>query len=1753
MRRRIWSTLCGHLRRSIWRPRAIKPERAFRTASERLEPRLVLDGGLVISELLAINGGGGPNNPPGYTALADEDGDFSDWIEIHNPTAQDVNLEGWHLSDDADDLDQWTFPAKIIMAGDHLVVFASDKDRTDPAAPLHTNFKLDGGGEFLALVAPDGQSIASQFDPEFPRQLSDVSYGIGDAVTTNEELVGEGSSARILVPTNDDLALSWTGAAADEPFVDGAWRQAFIGVGYDTQNGGPLAGAFETDVQQAMFGNSSSLYVRAAFEVADPQQLSTLTLRMQYDDGFVAYLNGQRIASRNAPASLDDRSAATADRPAAQAVVFEEFDVSDHAGLLRLGSNILAIHGLNDSALSSDFLISPELLTRRTITSPLEYFTTPTPGETNIEGGLGLVADTQFNFRRGFYSEPIDVEITTDTPGAEIRYTLDGSKPTATFGHIYQEPIHIETTTTLRAAAFMVGSIPTNVDTQTYLYLDDVLRQDGSGLPPHANWGHAGGGGDWAVDPDIVNHAVQSNRLTTDDLRSVPTLSLVLPWADMFGSGGQGIYISGKGREKAVSIEQILPDGSTGFQIDGSVEIQGGSSTGRWKADKLSMQLTFKEPYGPTKLKADIFGEEATDRFDTFILDAVLNFGFHHPSTGQTAFAKFIQDQFVANVQNAMGGYAPRARYHHLYINGLYWGMYYVHERPDESFAEAYLGGDKEDYDVLKHTRFTVVNGSSSHYNNVLVARAGANLSSSAAYNAVAEVLDIPNLIDYMITNFYAGNDDWAHHNWYASRDRVTPGAKWRFHSWDAEHVLKSTTVDLTERGSSGNNFGAPTWLHTRLRANAEYRQLFADRVQKHFFNDGILTKENAAAEYQKLMDEIDRAIVGETARWGDNRVSRPYTRDDWLRTQNGLLDNYFPVRSNNVLGQLRNDGLYPNSGGVQPPSFNQHGGEMAEGFRLAIDRENASGTIYFTTDGSDPRLTGGAVNNDSAQVYSGAPVLLERSTLVKARVRRSGSWSPLVEAEFLSPPVMLSLSEIHFNPAAADEGDTRDSNAFEFIEFFNHGQATIDTRELRLVEGVDFDFSTGSVSSLEPGQRMLVVRDVDAFSARYPNVDANLIAGPFVDSGLKNGGETIRLAAAFDQTVFELTYDNKWYGLTDGDGFSLVRRDANDRSADPNLRETWRASNDFGGSPGAPDVFSVSLPEALVINEALAHTDAAPGDRIELLNNTTDETIDISGWFLSDDSSHVRKFQIPNRPPLAPGEMVVFDGLGAGGFSVGGAAGVIVPFALSELGDKVVLHAATAGGDLLGYREDIDFGASDREVAFGRYVKSTGGKDIVAMSENTFGDPNALPVVGPIVIHEIMYSPAAGGRASEFIELRNITGEAVSLAGWKIGGGIDFVFPTFPPEERITIPAGGLVLLTPTEPSEFLAGHGVPAGAIVVGPYDGSLENNGESITLRKPGEPEPDGSVPMILVDRIRYNNQQPWPPGADGDGPALQRREIDQYGNDPINWTLSFPGGTPGDFAVPPQVTEVLVRGSDWSDEFLARLAAEGAGEGGFSIRGGAAQLQTLPWQNIDQLIVRFSEEVNVFQSDLKLLGVNAAAIKVADFDDDLPRSATWTFSAPLKADKLLLVLSDAITDVSGFPLDGNWSSGDTLPSGNGAIDNDDAFRFRFTVLPGDAIADAAVSRGDLIDQIHGLGSIASDAGYDIRLDINADGQIDLADVRSLLLRIGTTLPSSEPNESSGANALSNRAVSSRSRQVHLVGASKRFRKALWMYSF
>jgi len=622
---------------------------------------------------------------------------------------------------------------------------------------------------------------------------------------------------------------------------------------------------------------------------------------------------------------------------------------------------------------------------------PWKYLVEPSPGGANGPAYAGIVADTQFNPDRGFYEAPVEVTITCDTPEAQIRYTLNGSDPTPSHGILYNGPVLISSTTCLRAMAYKSDWKSTNIDTHTYLFLDDVITQatdptTGEQVTPEGcptSWGSVTG--DYQVDPDVVGQGGSDlfNGLYADtirdDLKAVRTISLAMDVDDWFGNTGIYINQSQDGTERAASIEFIDPNGRSSLQANCAIAMQGGVSGGgtslnRWKTFKLSMRPRFKprtddgtETGGPSKLDARLFADSPVEKVNTVVLDAVLNHSWLH--SGQHNDVVYVQDQVVADLHNAMGGYSPHGSYAHLYINGLYWGMYYIHERPDHAWAAEMFGGDEDEYDAIKHSSSGVINdglgGSARSNYNAMVAAAStvaSNPDDLAAYEALCELLDVDNFISYILTNWFTGNHDWPHKNWYATH-RNTPDGRWRFHSWDAEHTLEWT-----------NDFGqSPSNLHTMLDGSAEYRLRFADLAHRFFFNGGPLSFPAAQETYKARLQEIDRAIVGESARWGDARRSTPHTREDWVDDQQSRLAR-FERRSEDILNRLRSAGLYPD---IEAPEFQvdghaQHGGSLTTASELTMEAE--AGTIWYTLDGTDPRSPGtGQMSNEYAFVAEDA------------------------------------------------------------------------------------------------------------------------------------------------------------------------------------------------------------------------------------------------------------------------------------------------------------------------------------------------------------------------------------------------------------------------------------------------------------------------------------------------------------------------------------------------------------------------------------------------------------------------------------------------------------------------------------------------------------------------------------------------------------------------------------------------------------
>lgn len=266
-----------------------------------------------------------------------------------------------------------------------------------------------------------------------------------------------------------------------------------------------------------------------------------------------------------------------------------------------------------------------------------------------------------------------------------------------------------------------------------------------------------------------------------------------------------------------------------------------------------------------------------------------------------------------------------------------------------------------------------------------------------------------------MILNIYGGNLDWPNNNWSATRKREA-GAGYRFFAWDAERTLEDPALNRVELTGSNN----PAEFYAALRQNAEFRLLFADRVHRHFFHGGALTPAAAAARYTTRAAKVETGIFAEHARWGAyrsqifdrNGPSPVYSPDPhWLAERNRFLNDYFPVRTATVLAQFQAAGLYPT---VAAPSFSQHGGQVVQ--NQAISLSAPAGTIYYTLDGSDPRVEITGAVSPAATPYS-SPVPVTGQITLKARTLQGGTWSALNEAAFFTV-----LPESRFTPAASGD-----------------------------------------------------------------------------------------------------------------------------------------------------------------------------------------------------------------------------------------------------------------------------------------------------------------------------------------------------------------------------------------------------------------------------------------------------------------------------------------------------------------------------------------------------------------------------------------------------------------------------------------------------------------------------------------------------------------------------------------------------------
>lgn len=813
--------------------------------------------------------------------------------------------------------------------------------------------------------------------------------------------------------------------AASSP--DDAWRQA----GFDDSawRVGPTPLRFGDGEDGTVLGDMQNRYatvfLRHAFVVRNAAQEADLRVAVDYDDGFILWLNGREILRVNAPERPTHQSLATANH---ESGAFETFLLPGAGIHLRPETNVLAAQAFNVTLNSSDFLFDLRLEAAR-----------PEPV-------LPRAKPPRFSLPHGFYATNLTVTLTSDEAGTEIAYTLDGSDPrasaTARKGPapltVPVDPAstydgrrpRVTPAVTLRATVTATGQSASRVATQTYLFAARV-RAQGKIVPSGQQvfW-------DTTMDAKVVNDPRYRPHLE-QALQDIPTLSIVMDWEDLFGPLGihRGNHLNNSSLEKPCSMELLYPPGSkfaghTGFQVNAGLKIQGGG--GRWhegRSDpKQSFTLLFQPAFdGPGRLKQPLFAaapvnaDKDVGEYNRLILRAGHNKSWAGPGPNPRQTTVYTRDEYARASQLALSGRGGGAlgTFVHLYLNGLYWGLYNPVERPDHHFLAIHFGGDGEWYDSYKER-----SGDPNGNRQRLDATPRALANPKTPYATVKEYVDTAQFIDYLLVTWATGVSDGP--QWYAGNAR-RPAGPIRWFCWDYED---SFTPAGQGRGAPGYAWNENNPLWTALRQHPEFKLEVADRLQRHCFHDGEFTDAKNVERWLSLADFVENAIIGESARWGGVAKPAGYTpplnRDDHWYPARDQVTAMLRGNTARMVRDLRARGYFPGTNVNAPRLLDTGGRELgvsqlvfSNSVSVRMARDGSTGAIYWTANGPDPRAEGGAVQGTDAG--QGTNLIFTATTTLRVRVRHNDQWSPVRVVTFHAAGTRfdaLKLTEIMYHPA---------------------------------------------------------------------------------------------------------------------------------------------------------------------------------------------------------------------------------------------------------------------------------------------------------------------------------------------------------------------------------------------------------------------------------------------------------------------------------------------------------------------------------------------------------------------------------------------------------------------------------------------------------------------------------------------------------------------------------------------------------------
>lgn len=1113
------------------------------------------------------------------------------------------------------------------------------------------------------------------------------------------------------------------------------------------------------------------------------------------------------------------------------------------------------------------------------------YFATPTPNARNSDSGAGFAPEVTFSATGGTYLYDFNLRLSAPGTNVVIRYTLNGTVPTST-SPAYVAPIPIGLSVEVRARAFVEGLLPGPVHSEGYIRL--------SGDPAHQ-----------ALFTSTLPILVMSTlrAATIVEARNTPVQFTLHEPVDGLAS------------------LRLPPQ----FVSRGGAKIRGSSSAG---LPKTPYAIEFWDEFNEDK-KAGILGLPADSEWVLYAPNQFEPVMVHNP--------------FIHQLSRDLGQYSPRTRFVELYVQrnsgplltNQWMGVYVLEEKPaidanrlaiDKLQPEDIALPEVTGGYLMKVDRLDPADGGINFGGGTVAAvdPKEPELETSQRAPQLAYIrkyltdfnrslgttnwrdpvtgylpyLDLTNWVDYHIVEVLSGNVDSLVLSAYFHKERNGP-LKWGPH-WDFDRALGSTDGrDVNPRNWSTGPFFGATWWSRVLRDPTGW-QLWVDRYQE--FRAGAMSRTNMNRLIDQFAAEVAPSQKREERRWS---FMKP--RGGSYQAEVNLMKNWLSNRVTYIDGQM-----------TARPTPSSAGGRVEPGFTVTITRAPGA-TVYYTLDGTDPRRAFGTNEVAPGALLYVGPITINANSRLVARARdltkrqtggplTSTPWSAPVAATFTVTAPPLAVTEIMFHPAKPTTADGPDEDEFEFLELRNVSSNSVALPGYRLSGGVDYIFSAASgVTQLAPGARVLLVANAAAFASRYPGVGP--IAGEYAGR-LGNGGARVALTGPLLEPVFDFDFGDRWQWLADGSGFSLVRVGDGTVAQDPAQPGSWALSGRFGGSPGQADP-GPDWPQHRTAPIRIGEVHTTAGDlsfvELELTTTAANTSVDVSGWWLSNERDDWRKFRLPAGSVLTTGKRLVIR---QNRFDLPDGEG----FRLDPRGGEVWLFSADVSGELTGFITGGNFPAAEAGSSLVSRPNSGPEQVFVPSAGPTPGADNLESAIGPLIFRTVAYASAQGDGAGEFVEVFNRSPLAVQLApgvaetgNWRIRGGIDFEFPP-----GTSLAAGRSLLVVGFDPAieteqldAFRAQFRPAPGTPVLGPWRGRLANDGDLVRLQRPTAFLPLGETNgyFVDVDTVAYQSSAPWPVEAALPGRALLRRTpsladnlVRDWGSDPASWVAGWP--TPGD---------------------------------------------------------------------------------------------------------------------------------------------------------------------------------------------------------------------------------------------------------------